>query len=67
MSEIKGKTFDGCTSLRHVTIPFSVTTISHAAFNGCVSLKKVSIPSSVNLIEDGAFPSDTETISKVLA
>jgi len=35
--------FDNCTSLTSITIPASVTTISHGAFSGCKNLTSITI------------------------
>ena len=45
----------GCTSLKSVTIPNSVTSIGYYAFADCTSLKSVNIPDSVTSIGDYAF------------
>ena len=36
--------FSGCTGLKHVTIPESVTEIWEGAFSGCTSLQSITIP-----------------------
>ena len=51
----KIKTFVGCKSFKHFTIPNGIITIGRNAFSGCTSLETVVIPDSVTHIEDGAF------------
>ena len=47
--------FYGCTSLKSITLPNSVTSIGNLAFTGCTSLKSITIPNSVTSIGDWAF------------
>ena len=49
------KAFSGCSGLKNVTIPDSVTEISSYAFNDCTGLKSVTIPNSVTSIGNLAF------------
>jgi hypothetical protein len=49
--------FRGCTSLRSVEIPSSVTTIKSFAFRECSNLDSVVIPNSVTTIENAVFHS----------
>ena len=42
-------------SIKHITIPDSVTVIGAYAFYGCKSLQKIVIPNSVTCIKDDAF------------
>ncbi len=51
--------FDGCDSLKSVTIGNSVTSIGNQAFRDCTSFHSVSIPDSVTSIGDAAFYSCT--------
>lgn len=39
--------FANCTSLTHITLPASVTTIEKDAFEGCTSLQKIEIPAGI--------------------
>ena len=48
-------TFVGCTSLRYVDIPNSVTLIDGQVFNGCESLHSVAIPNSVKTMGGSVF------------
>lgn len=47
--------FNGCSSLRDLTIPSSVKLIGNFAFNNCSLLKDLQIPSSVKSIGKNAF------------
>ncbi len=47
--------FYGCTSLKSVSIPSTVTTIDSYAFGGCSSLKRIDIPNTVIAINYCAF------------
>lgn len=51
--------FSGCSSLKYVNIPSTVTKIGQNAFINCRSLKSVDIPSSVTEIGDSAFKACT--------
>ncbi|MCD8304576.1 MAG: leucine-rich repeat domain-containing protein [Prevotellaceae bacterium] len=48
-------TFNGCNSLKEVTIGNSVTSIGSSAFDSCESLETVVIGSSVTSIDEYAF------------
>lgn len=52
---IAGNAFSGCTGLKSITIPNTVTNIGAQAFYGCTALKSITIPSSVTTIGTGAF------------
>ena len=47
--------FRGCSSIRNVTIPDSVTSIGASAFEGCTSLTSITISDSVTSIGASAF------------
>ena len=53
--EIAKRAFYGCTALKSVTIPDSVTVIGENAFSDCYGLTSVIIPDSVTYIADYAF------------
>ena len=55
ITEIKNRTFSGCTSLTSITIPDSVTKIGEYAFSDCKSLTSITIPDSVTEIGEDAF------------
>ena len=55
LEKIEDSAFYGCSSLRIVTIPDSVTEIGEEAFYGCSSLTSITIPDSVITIGDSAF------------
>ena len=47
--------FDGCTSLKAVTLKDDITTIPAFAFNKCGSLESITWPSGLTLIDVAAF------------
>ena len=47
--------FSGCSGLKSITIPDSVTSIGEYAFSGCSGLKRVSIPDGITSIGRSAF------------
>lgn len=50
-----GYRFEGCTSLKEITIPKNHTAVEYCDFNGCSSLETVNIPAGVTLIDVSAF------------
>lgn len=58
--------FEGCSSLRSITLPDSVDTISWNAFNGCSSLTSIVIPAGVTEIGYSAFRGCTGLTSVTL-
>ncbi len=52
---IADSAFSGCTSLKSITIPDSVTSIDGDVFRNCVSLESITIPDSVTSIGDSVF------------
>ena len=57
VSYIGKGTFSGCTALKSINIPSSVTDIRDSAFNGCTALTSINIPSLVTNIGSSAFRS----------
>ena len=51
--------FEGCDSLREITIPDSVKVIGGQAFENCTALSVISIPTDVTLIDISAFANCT--------
>ncbi|MBO4498758.1 MAG: leucine-rich repeat domain-containing protein [Bacteroidaceae bacterium] len=56
-------TFNGCTSLRSVELPQSVTVIRRNVFYGCISLSHVVLPSSLLEIYENNFLDNTALTS----
>ena len=52
---IGGHAFAGCSALRSIEIPDSVTRIGSYAFKDCAALKDVNLPDNGIFIEEGAF------------
>ena len=52
---IDGSAFEGCQSLKSVTIPNSVTTIWSGAFASCENLTSITIPDSVTYMGNSIF------------
>ena len=61
---IESSCFEGCKSLKSITIPNSVTEIGPWAFYDCTSLTSVTIPNSVTAVRDYAF-SDCTSLTSV--
>ncbi len=55
VTDIEGFAFNGCTKLKGVTIPNSVTSIGWNSFGGCKNLTRVKIGSGVTYISGAAF------------
>ena len=52
---IQSGAFSGCSSLAHINLPTTVTTINSAAFTDCIALTSFEIPTNVTSIGSGAF------------
>lgn len=55
VTDIGGRCFLKCSSLKEVNLPESLKTIGGFAFRKCLSLEKIVIPSSVTLIGNDSF------------
>lgn len=55
ISEISNGAFEGCTSLKKITIPYGVISIGDRAFYGCTSLHDLDLPNSVVTIGKTSF------------
>ena len=55
IKEIGAWVFDGCTGLRNVTLPASLTQIDEKAFRGCTGLTSISLPANLTEIGEFAF------------
>ena len=52
---VKSSAFYGCSSLRSIKLPESLTSIGISAFNGCSSLRSIELPESLTSIGSIAF------------
>ena len=48
-------TFNSCSQLKHITLPYGVEVINNGCFSSCDSLEYVGIPSTVTTLEDFVF------------
>ena len=55
ISSIGKNAFEGCFSIKQVTLPSSLKTIGSFAFHGCLSITQMFIPSSIIDVGDSAF------------
>jgi uncharacterized repeat protein (TIGR02543 family) len=53
--EIPAAAFNGCQTLKEVTLPDSIKRIGSEAFYGCTNLKSTTLPQNLTAIEDHAF------------
>ena len=53
--EIPAAAFNGCQTLKEVTLPDSIKRIGFKAFSGCTNLKSITLPQNLTAIEDHAF------------
>lgn len=49
------RTFDGCSSLKSVTLPKNITEIYNGMFRYCTSLTSITLPETVTVIRQSAF------------
>lgn len=66
LNRIAPGAFQGCTTLRSITIPTTIETIGAHAFDGCTSLKKIEIPYTVHSLGDYTFYNCTKLSSVTL-
>ena len=50
-----GSVFQGCSSLKNIVIPETVTTMGPGIFYGCTALESINIPAGITRIEKDAF------------
>lgn len=55
LTEIGQNAFQGCTSLREIAVPGSVSTIGYMAFYGCTALESVTIPATATSLGHSLF------------
>lgn len=55
LTSIRGGTFNGCISLKNISLPDGVTSIGGYVFYHCTSLKSISLPDGVMSIGESAF------------
>lgn len=62
-----GNTFEGCSNLKHITLPTGLTHIYYRVFFGCKSLEAINIPELVSTIGDNCFTGCTALHSVTVA
>ncbi|MGN0164317.1 MAG: leucine-rich repeat protein [Candidatus Ornithomonoglobus sp.] len=55
VTEIKARTFKGCSSLTSMSLPSSVTDIGESAFEDCINLETINIPNGIKYINNYTF------------
>lgn len=55
VTAIDARAFAGCTNLKSVTIPDSVTTMGAHIFNGCTALESATLPSGIEIVQGSTF------------
>lgn len=50
-----GNTFEGCTTLRTITLPPALTTLYYRVFRNCTKLTAITLPETVEYIGDNTF------------
>ena len=65
LTAISNNTFNGCTALREISLPESVTKVDTSAFKGCVSLKNIVLPDALSTLGSNAFQ-DSGLVSIVI-
>lgn len=54
--------FEGCSSLKEITVPEGIKIIYDSAFSGCTALSKISLPDSLEEIRISAFENCTNLV-----
>lgn len=62
-NQFPSSAFDGCTQLKSIMLPSSITTIGNNAFGDCLGLKSIFIPDSVTTIGEYAFTNCSTLVS----
>lgn len=60
LKRIGWQAFTGCTSLRDLELPSTVTEIGGQAFQGCINLKKLTLPADLVELGENAVPEDQD-------
>lgn len=55
VTEIGDNTFNGCTSVRIISLPESIAVVGDSAFEKCTSLESIEIPAGVKVLPERAF------------
>jgi hypothetical protein len=66
MHRVGDSAFNGCSALREVVLPRSITHVGSATFNMCTSLTSVTLPNSLTSVGDYAFSECTSLTSVTL-
>ncbi len=59
--------FEGCTALRSITLPTTVTTVNQACFRNCTSLESITLPQTVKTLGADTFSGCTALAKATIA
>lgn len=65
VKSIRESAFNGCSSLKSITIPDTITDIGESAFGNCINLEEANIPTGVTKFEYGIFSNCNKLFSVI--
>lgn len=55
ITKVKRNIFNGCVSVKNISLPNTITEIEEHAFHDCTNLEEINIPNTITIIEKYAF------------